>query len=118
MLRILISPACDPRRPYSIKPSADPSSQPSPHAALVLEVRRAEGGLELCFLGLDEAVLDDGHESGDDDERSERAHEDRGAEEDAAHAEVHRVAREAVGAAGDQGEGWLVRMDVGAGAAE
>src|SRR5215471_7568815 len=87
-------------------------SQPTAHAGLIAEVDVAELALEIGFLAGDHAVTDDEIEQHQRREDPQTVEGDREADQAKHHAEINRVAREAVGSARDDRRCRFVGLDL------
>src|SRR6516165_975326 len=76
-------------------------SQPAANAGLIAEIDVAELALEIVFLAGDHAVTDDEIEQHQRSEDPQTVEGDREADQAKDHAEINRVAREAVGSVRD-----------------
>src|SRR5262249_30019215 len=93
-------------------------SQPAAHARLVAEIAVAELAREMGFLAGDYAVADDEIERDQREQQPQAVERDGEPDQPQHHAEIDRVAREAVGAAGDDRRRRLVGLDLRAAPAD
>src|SRR5262252_2000751 len=87
-------------------------SQPTAHAGLIAEIDVAELALEIGFLAGDHAITDDEIEQHQRREDPQTVEGDREADQAKDHAEINRVAREAVGSVRDDRRCGFVGLDL------